>query len=209
MELTHDEIKAILERQREICGKGYLLYCKDHNLNASTICQRMIKGASEPYVNEEYYNYNNSNRLDGVVIQKPADECKLHSFIEGGEATCEDCKKFDIQDVRAVSGNLLSMEDATENIEAIRVEEYGNGYAEGIKTINEVHTNSQKLLLDECCEALGWQGGTIHEITKVLKASKNLFNTWNGYKETLKGREDDANFRKMRISLNQFSEAIR
>ena len=82
MELTHDEIKAILERQREICGKGYLLYYKDHNLNASTICQRMIKGASEPYVNEEYYNYNNSNLLDGVVIQKPADECKLHSFIE-------------------------------------------------------------------------------------------------------------------------------
>ncbi|MFA5398566.1 MAG: hypothetical protein WC346_21310 [Methanogenium sp.] len=37
MELTHDEIKAILERQREICGKGYLLYCKDHNLNAIII----------------------------------------------------------------------------------------------------------------------------------------------------------------------------
>ena len=29
-------------------------------------------------------------------------ECKLHSFIEGGEVSCEDCKKFDFNDVRVV-----------------------------------------------------------------------------------------------------------
>ena len=163
-------------------GESFLDRLKELKLMGDTYDEQLVKEIQE------------SNRLDGVVIQKPADECKLHSFIEGGEATCEDCKKFDIQDVRAVSGNLLSMEDATENIEAIRVEEYGNGYAEGIKTINEVHTNSQKLLLDECCEALGWQGGTIHQIKNVLSAARRvklvhdeveLSNDWDKFKAAI------------------------
>jgi hypothetical protein len=29
-------------------------------------------------------------------------------------------------------------------------------------------------LLDECCKALGWQGGTIHQIINVLSAAKQI-----------------------------------
>ena len=29
-----------------------------------------------------------------------------------------------------------------------------------------------KTLLDECCKALGWQGGTIHQVIEVLRQAK-------------------------------------
>ena len=194
MELTHDEIKAILERQREICGKGYLLYCKDHNLNASTICQRMIKGASEPYVSEEYYNYNNSNRLDGVVIQKPAGIEQLKASIEKSIKAMEYTMHQEVGVIITTNAIQECWKVIDKELPAMLLAENGEGYAEGIKTINEVHTNSQKLLLDECCEALGWQGGTIHQIKNVLSAARRvklvhdeveLSNDWDKFKAAI------------------------
>jgi len=153
---------------------------------------------------------NNSNRLDGVVIQKPADIIwRLKGLIEKKIRVME----FTIYQDAGVVITANAIEEAwkavDEELPGMLLAEHGEGYATGIETLNEVAHTSEKLLLDECCKALGWQGGTIHEIIKVLSAAKNLFNTWNGYKETLKGKPEDVNFRNMRISFNLFSEAIR
>lgn len=56
-----------------------------------------------------------------------------------------------------------------EEIPVLSLIENGEGYREGIKTINGVYENAQKVLLDECCESLEWQGGTIHQVKEAIK----------------------------------------
>ena len=158
-----------------------------------------------------------SNRLDGVVIQKPAGECKLHSFIESDGATCEDCNhlpdlsnmvayKKIFEDIQKVENEYIldniTYQNVEENItellrveiEAIRIAENGEGYAQGIGQTLEATKRTEKMLLDECCEALGWQGGTIHQVKNVLSAAKRvklvhdeveLSNDWDKFKAAI------------------------
>lgn len=130
-------------------------------------------------VNEHYSiveivipNEDESNRLDGVVIRKPAGieklreefECEFTGLEEdvfnGGYGRYFTCKP---EKLWAWIEEQLNVTGLIEN---------GEGYAQGIGQTLEATKRTEKLLLDECCEALGWQGGTIHQVAKELENLK-------------------------------------
>ena len=135
-----------------------------------------------------------SNRLDGVVIQKPAGIEQLKASIEKSIKAMEYTMHQEVGVIITTNAIQECWKVIDKELPAMLLAENGEGYAEGIKTINEVHTNSQKLLLDECCEALGWQGGTIHQIKNVLSAARRvklvhdeveLSNDWDKFKAAI------------------------
>lgn len=102
-----------------------------------------------------------SNRLDGVVIQKPAgiedDLRERISQILIAQPT--DCRN---------ETNILADRIIEEEIKPLMIHENGEGYAEGIGQTLEATKRTEKMLLNECCEALGWQGGTIHQVKNAI-----------------------------------------
>lgn len=137
---------------------------------------------------------NDSNRLDGVVIQKPAGiektreefECEFTGLEEdvfnGGYGRYFTCKP---EKLWAWIEEQLNVTGLIEN---------GEGYAEGIGQTLEATKRTEKMLLDECCKALGWQGGTIHQVKNVLSAAKRvklvhdeveLSNDWDKFKAAI------------------------
>ena len=121
-------------------------------------------------VNEHYSiveivipNEDDSNRLDGVVIQKPAGGISREEFVK---------TILDIRSMTSAKGDSKlwkKINNLWEDVQVIGLIENGEGYAQGIGQTLEATKRTEKMLLDECCEALGWQGGTIHQVKDKIK----------------------------------------
>jgi len=103
-----------------------------------------------------------SNRLDGVVIQKPAGGISRDEFVKS---------ILDIRSMKSAKGDSKlwkKINSLWEDVRVIGLIENGEGYAQGLGQTLEATKRTEKMLLDECCEALGWRGGTIHQVKNAI-----------------------------------------
>ncbi len=138
--------------------------------------------------------FNESNRLEGVVIQKPADdEDNLRERISQILiAQPTDCRN---------ETNILADRIIEEEIKPLMIHENGEGYAEGIGQTLEATKRTEKMLLDECCEALGRQGGTIHQIKQILIKAKKAKLAYETMRMPQANGQDEEAFRIAMVEL--------